>query len=184
MTDPGALVTRFDIESGELRGSQLSLYATCLVHRGNAFLETVPLAALAAVRVEFVRDTRRIGWGLAWLFFALIVFAIAAPLGAVAGTAAQEISAQHATGGSGVAAALLALFRFVEALARALPFAAAVAAVGGALLCALGWIGATTLSVAFAGGERAFRVRGHNALLLAFSERVSEQIMAQTLSRR
>jgi hypothetical protein len=178
MSEPGAPLTRFDIASGELRGSQLSLYATCLVHRGGAHLETMPLAMLAAVRVEFLRDQRRLGWGVGWLLIALVLIGLAAPLGALAHAAVQELSAQPGGGGGGVAAALLAFFRFLEALARALPLAAAVAAAGGAALCALGWIGGTTLTVAFAGGERAFRVRGRNTLLLDFSERLSEQIMA------
>jgi hypothetical protein len=109
---------------------------------------------------------------------ALVVFAVAGPLGAFAGSAAQEMTAQHASGGTGVAAALLAFFRFIEVLAKMLPYLAVAVALGGVALCALGWIGTTTLTVSFAGGERAYPMRGRNPLLLDFSERLSEQLMA------
>jgi hypothetical protein len=173
-----APLTHFEFPGGELRGSDLALHPASLVHRGASSLETLPLATMSSVRVAFERDARRLGWGAGWLVVALVLFAVAAPLAALATAAGQELAAQHAAGTGGVAGALLGFFRFVEALAAALPFAAALAAAAGAALCALGWIGTTTLAVTFAGGERAWVVRGRSALLLAFSERLSEQILS------
>ena len=170
MTEAGNPLTRFDIGSGELRGTQLALHAGCLVHRGASHLETLPLATIAAVRVEFDRDARRIGWGVACVIIALVLFAVSGPLGSLAGAAAHEVAAQQAF--------LLAFFRLVEGTARALPFIATATALGGALLCGLGWVGTTTLTVSFAGGERAYPVRGRNSPLLDFAERLSEQVMA------
>ena len=176
MSDPAAVLTRFDFADGEWRGSQLALHQACLVHRGPTYLETLPLAAIASVRVEFARDARRIGWGIGWLVIALVVFALSGPLAALAAAAVSELAAQNPTGG--VAGALLGFFRFIEALAGALPYAALAAALAGAALCGLGWLGATVLSLRFAGGERDFRVRGRNPMLLDFSERLSEQLLA------
>lgn len=183
MSEPAAL-TRFEFASGALRGSELSLYPLCLVHRGASYVETLPLAGLSAVRVEFQRDTRRIGWGVGWLVAALLMLAASPALAALASAASQELAAQHAAGSGGVGGALLAFFRLVQAFADVLPFLAALAAIAGAALCALGWIGATTLTVTLAGGERAFPVRGRNPLLLAFSERLSEQLLAPAQGSR
>jgi hypothetical protein len=178
MSAAGVPVTRFDIASGEWRGTQLSLHPTYLVHRGDAHLEMLPLAALASVRVSFERDGRRIRWGIALLVLALLLFAIAGPLESFTGTAVREMTVQHGGGATGVAAALLGLFRVVEGLAKLLPFLAAALALGGGALCALGWLGTTTLALTFAGGERLYVVRGKDGLLLDFSERVSEALAA------
>ncbi len=175
MSDPGPGLNRFDIASGELRGTHLTLHSGCLVHRGQARLETLPLDALSSVRVEFRRDAGRLTWGAALVIVALLVFLIAAPLADLAAGAAQQMAA----GTGSVAAALESVFNALAGLARLLPFAAALAAAGGALLCALGWMGDTTLTVSFSGGERAFAVRGRNSLLLEFSERLCEQILSR-----
>ena len=177
MSEP-APITRFEFASGELRGTDLSLYPACLVHRGAGYLETVVLANIGSVRVEFLRDRRRLGWGAAWLAIALILMAASPILAALATAATQELATQNAGVAGGVGGALVAFFRFLERFAQVLPFLAAVSALAGAALCALGWLGSTTLTVTFAGGERSFPVRGRNALLLAFSERVSEQVVA------
>lgn len=178
MSEAGTPLTRFDIGSGEWRGTQLSLHPACLVHRGDSHLEMLPLATLAAMRVSFERDGRKIRWGVALLVVALVLFALAGPLETFAGSAAREMTAQQSAGSTGVAGALLALFRFVEGLARALPLAATALALGGAALCFFGWLGTTTLALTFAGGERLFAVRGRDPLLMDFSERLSEAIAA------
>ncbi len=175
MNDPGGGLTRFDIGSGEHRGTHLTLHPGCLVHRGGSHLETLPFAALSSVRVEFRRDARRLAWGAGLLVAALVLFAVAAPLTGLAAAAAEEMAA----GSGSVAAVLASAFRALEALAHLLPFAAALAAAGGAVLCALGWVGTTTLTVCFAGGERAYPVWGRNVLLLEFSERLCEQLMSR-----
>ncbi len=178
MTEAGTPLTRFDIANGEWRGTQLSLHPAYLLHRGDSHLEMLPLAALASMRVSFARDERKIRWGIGLIVVAVVLFALAAPLESFAGSAAREMAAQQAGGGTGVAAALLALFRFFEGLAKALPLIGAALAFGGAALCFLGWLGTTTLALTFAGGERLFEVRGRDALLMDFSERLSEALAA------
>jgi hypothetical protein len=169
----GAAVARFDFTSGEARGTHLTLYVNCLVHRGEARLETLPLATMASVAVSFERDMRRLGWGVALLVIALIVYAISGPLAELASAAGGEV----AGGTNGVAGALHALFRFLEAIARLLPVPAVLLAIAGVASAAFGWLGWTTLRLAFAGGERSYPVRGRNAALLDFAESVSEKVM-------
>ena len=173
MSEAGAAITRFDFDSGALRGSSLTLYASCLVHRSDLELETLPLAAFASVRVAFERDRRMIGWGAALIVVALLMVLISGPLAAISGSAAGEV----ATGATGVAAALHGFFRFLESVASGLPVAAALAALGGAALAALGWLGSTSLTLTFAGGERVYPVRGRNTRLLDFAEAVAERLM-------
>jgi hypothetical protein len=173
MSEAGAAITRFDFDQGALRGSSLTLHASCLVHRSDFQLETVPLAALASVRVAFERNRRRIGWGAVLIVLALLMVAISAPLAAISGSAAAEV----ASGGTGVAGALHGFFRFLESLGKALPVLAALAGLGGAALVALGWLGGTSLTLIFAGGERIYAVRGRNTRLLDFAEALAERLM-------
>jgi len=176
MSDPGIPQTRFDFTNGAHRGTHLVLYPTCLVHRGDAHLETVSLAAVAAVRVSFERDPRRIGWGVALVIIALLLLLVSGPLSALAASWASEISA---AGPQGVARGLLALFHFIGAVASMLPAAGLACALAGAGLGALGWLGETTLTLALPGAERVFSTRGRDARLLDFSEALSERIMAR-----
>ena len=173
MSEAGAAIARFAFTSGPQRGSHLTLYANCLVHRGEHQLETVPLAAVASVRVSFERDPGRLAWGVAALLVAMVLFAISSPLASVADSAAQDVAGSP----SGVGAALHTLFRIVGAAARALPFLAVAGALGGAALVALGWLGVTVLSLAFAGGERTYLVRGRSTPLIDFAETVSQKLM-------
>jgi hypothetical protein len=170
---PRALA-RFDFRNGEARGSQLMLYTSCLVHRSDSHLETVPLARLSAIRVSFARDNRRLGWGIALVVVALALLAISGPLGALAHGAAQEVAA----GGAGVARALHGLFRFIEMTANLLPAASLLCALGGAALAVFGWQGSTRLTLALAGIERVYSVRGRDTLMLDFAEMLSERMMA------
>src|SRR5690606_31432277 len=100
--------------SGPLRGTHLTLYPGCLVHRGEAYLETIPLGAVTSVRVGFERDMRRIGWGAALIVAALLLIALASPLGTFASGAAAEMAE---AGSQGVARGLHGLFRFLGAVA-------------------------------------------------------------------
>ena len=179
MSDAGGIITRFDFPSGALdlaalRGSHLVLHGHYLVHRGAARLETLPLATIASVRVNFERNARRMVWGGALVIIALLVLAASGPMAQLAGGAAQEMAA---AGGHGVARALHGFFRVVEAIANMLPLAALAAAVGGAALAVLGWMGSTTLSLVFAGTERSYTARGRNTRLLDFAEAVSERLI-------
>jgi hypothetical protein len=173
MSDVGAAVARFDFTNGPMRRTYLTLYAACLVHRGDAHLETLPLATVASVRVAFERDARRLGWGIALVVLALLMFAVSGPLAGLAGAAASEV----ASGTSGVAVALGTLFRIVEAVARVLPPLGILAALGGAALAVMGWYGTTTFTLIFAGGERVFPSRGRTTMLLDFAESVSEKLL-------
>ena len=175
MNDESQLaLTRFDFTSGSDRGSQLMLYPRCLVHRSASQLETVPLARVAAIKVSFKRDARRLGWGIAALIVALLLLAISAPLGSLAHGAAQEMAAS----GQGVARALYGMFRFVELIAALLPAIALAGAIGGAMLAVLGWRGSTTLTLTLSGAERSYSVRGRDARLLDFAEMAAERLMS------
>lgn len=174
-SDAGPAVARFDFTSGALRGSHFTLYGNCLIHRGETQTETVPLAAIAALRVGYQRDARKLGWGVSLVIIALLVFLISGPLIAAADGAAADMAT---VGASGVARALQAVFGFLAAVAALLPLAALLCAIGGIALGVLGWTGKTTLVLDFAGSERAYGVLGRNPALLDFSEALSERLMA------
>ena len=167
-------ITRFDFASGAQRGSHFTLFATCLVHRGDQLLETLPLAGIASLRVSYERDPRQLGWGASLLVIALLVFAVSGPLASFAASAAAEM----ASAGGGVAKALQDLFRFLGVLASLLPFVAFACAAGGIALAAFGWLGRTTLTIDLSGSQRLYSVRGRDAALLDFSEAVSERLMS------
>jgi hypothetical protein len=174
-TDAGPAITRYDFTGGALRGTHFTLYATCLIHRGDNHLESLPLAAIASLRVAYERDGRRLGWGVALLVVALVLFAVSGPLAGLAGEAATEMAAQ---GGQGMARALYGVFRFMLAVANALPFAGAAIALGGIALGVFGWLGSTTLVLDLAGSQRIYPVRGRNPGLLDFSEAICERLMS------
>jgi hypothetical protein len=173
MSEAGAAITRFDFSSGLERGSSMTLYANCLVHRSDFFLETLPLASLASVRVAFARNVHWMVWGGVLLFVALVLLAVWGPLAILAETAAGEV----ALNATGVAAALATFFRILEAFARALPWLAALLILGGGALGVFGWLGGTFLTVTFAGGERLYTVRGRNTRLLDFAEAIAQRLM-------
>lgn len=168
-----APLARFEFTSGLERGSHLALYPRVLVHRSEQHLETLSLAALASVRVAFARDARKLRWGIILVIVALVLLAVAGPLGAFGAQAAADM----ASGGmQGVARALYSLFRFVEGLASIMPALALACALGGAALAIYGWRGTTVLTLSLAGAERAYWVRGRDTLLLDFAEMVSERL--------
>lgn len=174
MSETGPALTRFAFERGELRGTHLTLFATCLVHRSDNHLETLPLGGVTAVRVSFERDTRKLGWGVGLVLAALLMLAIAGPISTFAGGAAGDMAS---AGTQGVPRALYGFFRAVEALGSLLPVAALGCVIGGAALGTFGWLGRTTLLVSLPGAERAYSVRGRDTLLLDFAEALSERLM-------
>lgn len=171
--DAPAPLTRFEFTSGVERGSHLALYPRCLVHRSASQLETVPLAAIASLRVAFLRDSRKLRWGVVLVVFALLLLAIAGPLGSLAAESANDMGS---AGTQGVARALYGLFHFLEGVASLMPAAALACALGGAALAVYGWRGTTTLTLGLGGAERSYRVRGRDTLLLDFAESVSERL--------
>jgi hypothetical protein len=174
MNEAGSALTRFDFTNGEQRGSHLTLFPNCLVHRGDSHLETLPLATITSVRVAYERNGSLLGWGLTLLFTAIVLLLLAAPLAGMAGAAAADLAT---VGNPGVGKALYNVFRIFEALANALPIAALAAVLGGGALAGFGWLGNTILTLTFAGAERVFTVRGRNTRLLDFSEAVAERLM-------
>jgi hypothetical protein len=174
MNEAGPAITRFAFASGVLRGTHLTLYPTCLVHRSDTHLETLPLAGVTAVRVAFTRDTRKLGWGIALVVVALLLLAISGPIGSFASSAGAEVAA---AGAQGVGKVLQGFFRLLEALASLMPVAALACVIGGAALCALGWMGSTTLLVSLPGSERLYPARGRDSMLLEFAEALSERLM-------
>jgi hypothetical protein len=173
MSEAGAPIATYAFRSGAHRGSQITLHPACLVHRGGHATETLPLHAVASIRVGYERDPAWLTWGGVAVVVAIVLYAISSPLAAVADSAAADV----AGGGSGVAAALHTLFRVVAAAARALPFLALVGALGGIALAGLGWLGRTVLGLSFAGGEREYAVRGHDRALLEFAEAAAQKLV-------
>ena len=170
MSETGPAITRYAFTSGVLRGTYLTLHPTCLVHRGDNHLETLPLAGITALRVAFQRDTRKLGWGIALIVIALLLLAIAGPLGKFAEHRHGDGPADRTGHGRPSTASL-------EALASLMPVAALGCVIGGGALCALGWMGGTQLLVSLPGSERLYTARGRDSALLDFAEAFSERLM-------
>jgi hypothetical protein len=170
-------LAEFEINSGAQRGSRLALYANRLVHQGGDSLETVPLAQLAAVRVAFERDPRRLNWAIGLLAVALTLAAIAGPLqSAIAATAAKVGDPARR---ESLDAVLLAVFNALGGFASILPGLAAALAAAAAALLFFFWLGVTTLTLSFAAVERDYAVRGRNQALFEFSEALAGRLAAR-----
>lgn len=140
-------------------------------------METVPLAQLAAVRVAFERDIRKASWAAVLIVAALIVASISGPLREWIGVAVAKIG-ENARPES-FDAVLLGVFTFARGLVRLLPLLAGALAAGAALLLALFWLGATSLTMAFAATERSYAVRGRNHLMIDFAQIVAGQLVSR-----
>ena len=125
--------------------------------------------------MAYERNARSIGWGIALLIVALILFAISGPIAAFADAHAAEMAK---TDPNAVTRVLQGAFGFLGAVARLLPFLGVLVALGGIALGALGWVGRTTLVLDLAGSERLYAVRGRNPGLLDFSEAIGERLMS------
>jgi len=169
MNDTGAALSNFTFTNGVLRGTQLTLHASALVHRSAQALETIPLAAMTAVSVAFRRNERRLVWGVGLIVFALLFLVVAGPLGSFASSAASA--------GQQSLPIMQHIYRVLEALASLLPVLALAFVVGGAALCALGWLGSTILLVSLPGSERLYVARGRDTLLLDFAEALGQRLM-------
>ena len=175
-----APIAQLEFGAGPLRGSELVLYRTSLVHRSGVELETLQISAVAALRVAFSRDSRRFGWGIALVIGALIMLAISGPL---ASWSAHAVADLTATGSPGVGRALISFFRVLEAFATFLPVASLACALGGAFLIVRGWQGHTTLTLSFGAFERVYAARGRDSLLLDFADRLSGRMMSPERNR-
>ncbi len=168
---PESPFASFDFLSGPLHGTQLTLYPSRLLHHGVGQMESIALGAIAAVRVGYERDARRIGWGVTLILVALVLFALFRPLGAFAASAGAEVA-----DGQAVGQLLRAVMRALEALAGLMPVIAAVLLAWGGTLIAVGWQGTTLLVLTLPASERAYAVRGRNPLLTDFAELVAERV--------
>lgn len=168
---PEAPVASFDFPSGPLRGTQLTLYASRLLHHGVGHMESLALGAIAAVRVGYQRDAQRIGWGVTLVLAALLLFALFRPLGAFAASAGAEVA-----DGQAVGQLLRAVLRALEALAGLMPVAAVALLGWGGTLIVFGWQGTTMLVLTLPISERVYEVRGRNPLLSDFAELVAERV--------
>jgi hypothetical protein len=164
-------IASFEFPSGPLRGTQLSLSASRLLHLGVGHMESVALSAIASVSVGYQRDTQGIGRGATLIVVALILFALFQPLGALAARVGAEVA-----DGQAVGQLLRAVMRSLEIFASLMPvIAAALLAWGGAMVW-FGWKGATTLVLSLPATERVYQVRGMNHLLRDFSELLAERV--------
>jgi hypothetical protein len=168
---PETPVASFDFPSGPLRGTQLTLYASRLLHHGVGQMESVALGAIAAMRVGYERDAQRIGWGATLILVALVLFALFRPLGSFASSAGAAVA-----DGQAVGQLLRAAMSALEALAGLLPVIAVALLAWGGTLVAFGWQGTTLLVLTLPVSERAYAVRGRNPLLQDFAELLAERV--------
>jgi len=171
---PDNPLAEFEIRSGALRGSRLSLFSNRLVHFGADVMESVPLSQLAAVRVAFERDAAKLNWAIVLLVFALILAAVSGPL--QGGVAALAAGVKEHAGRESLDGVLLATFSALGGLARLLPWLAAVLAAAAIALLVFFWLGRTTLVLSFAAVERDYPVLGRDPLLIQFAEIVATQL--------
>jgi len=168
---PETPVASFDISSGPLRGTQLMLYASRLLHHGVGQMESLAVGAIAAVSVGYQRDTQRVGWGVTLIVVALVLFALFRPLGAFAVGVGAEVA-----DGQAVGQLLRAVMRALELFAGLMPVIAVAFLAWGGTLIAFGWQGTTTLVLTLAATERVYAVRGRNHLLADFAELLAERV--------
>jgi len=168
---PEPPVASFDFSSGPLRGTQLMLYASRLLHHGVGHMESLALGAVAAVSVGYQRDTQRIGRGVMLVLAAFVLFALFRPLGALAASAAAEVA-----DGQAVGQLLRAAMRGLEAFAGLMPVIGVALLAWGGTLIAFGWQGTTTLVLTLPAAERVYAVRGRNHLLADFAELLAERV--------
>jgi len=167
-------IATYPFLTGPLRGTQLSLFASRLLHQGAGQMESIALPAISAVRVGYERDVRRMAWGAVLVVLAVLLIAIAGPLSGAAAEAAAEINGTHS-----VAKLLRGTLLFLGALASILPAAGVASLLGGGALAAFGWIGTTTLVLSLPVVERAYPVRGQNRTLVDFAELLAERVAQQ-----
>jgi hypothetical protein len=169
-------LAQYDFRSGSLRGSSLSLDEATLMHRGGSRLETVPLKAIAAVRIAFERDMNQLGWAIMLFVVAYLVSMAAAPLAGLAESLATRVRGDGAASVQDVASIMIATFRGLGAAAHMLPTLSNLLGIVGIALLAIGLWGRTTLTLTLAAVEREYAVRGRNRRLFDFAEALCERL--------
>lgn len=170
-------LAEFEISSGALRGSRLTLYANRLVHSGTDSMETVPLAQIAAVGVAYERDPRKLNWAVVLLVAALLLALASGPLHDAITALAAGVK-EHA-GRESLDGVLIASLSALGGLVRLfVPLAVLLAGAAIALLVFFR-LGMTTLRLNYAAVERDIAVHGRNLFLIQFAEAVAEQLAAR-----
>ncbi|MGH8687918.1 MAG: hypothetical protein ACREVQ_09440 [Burkholderiales bacterium] len=164
-------IASFDFASGVLRGTQLSLFGTRLLHHGPGYMESMTLDGISAVRVAYARNLRGISWGAVLAVVALVLFLVSGPLAGLATEGASDVN-----GTGSIAHLLRATLLFLGAIASILPALGLGCLIGGVALAGFGWFGATTLALSMPGGEREFGVRGRNRMLVDFADLLAERV--------
>lgn len=164
-------IATYEFPAGPLRGTQLSLYGSRLLHHGVGQMDSISLRAIAAVRVGYERNVPRMAWGVVLALLSLVLFAVAGPLSGAAAEAAAEVSGNHS-----IAQLLRGTLLVLGAIASLLPAAGVACLLGGGALGAFGWIGTTTLVLSLPAADRAYAVRGQNRMLVDFAELLAERV--------
>jgi hypothetical protein len=164
----------YDIASGAQRGARFTLYANRLVFTGTDAMETVPLAHLAAVRVAFERDARKLHWAIGLGVAALVLALVSGPLQSWMTDLSSKVAAS--AGRESLEAVMLAVFGAVGHLARLMSPVALMLTAIAAVLLGFFWLGHTTLTLAFAATERSCAVRGRNRQLMDFADLLGERL--------
>lgn len=175
-------ITEYRFGSGEQRGSQFTLYPGRLLHEGGDVIEHMPLAHLAAVRIEFVRESGKLKWAIIFLVVAAILTTLSGPLQSIAVAAGSEV-AEHAKregAPGGVSGALQLTFRAMQRGAASLPTIALALGAWAAVLLVFFWWGRTTLTLTVGASERDYAVRGRDPMLMSFAEALSERLAELT----
>jgi len=166
-------LAEFEIGSGAQRGSRLTLYVNRLTYQGGDTMESVPLAQLAAVRVAFERDPRKLNWAIGLLLLTLVLAALSGRCKARSPRWRRESATPD---GASRLTHVVRRIQRARGIRQLLPgIAVALALVATALLVFF-WLGATVLSLAFAATERSYAVLGRNRLLIDFAHVVAEQL--------
>lgn len=173
-----APISEYRFPNGPARGSHFTLYEGRLVHDGGNVTEHMPLGQLASVRIEFLREPRKLKWAIIFLVLAALLTALSTPLQNVAYAAEREV-AEHAKRENvqgGVSSVLQMAFRGMERAAATLPtFALGFGAWALVLLAFFFW-GRTILTLTLGASEREYAVRGRDGSLMAFADVISQRL--------
>jgi len=171
-------IAAYEFRGGAFRGTTLTLFPGRLAHEGVDVVESIPIAHVASVRVEFRREARKLNWSIALFALALVLFVAAGPLQAWSAAAAAEVTeqAQRENTTAGVSGVLQSTFRTLDQFGRLLPMAGWALVACVAALLFFFWLGSTTLTLTVAAVERAYAARGRDQQLFEFAEELSVRL--------
>jgi hypothetical protein len=169
-------IAAYEFRGGAFRGTTLTLFPGRLAHEGVDVVESIPIAHVASVRVEFRREARKLNWSIALFALALVLFVAAGPLQAWSAAAAAEVTEQaqreNTTAVSGV---LQSTFRTLDQFGRLLPMAGGTLVACAAALCfSFGSAALRLRSPSPPSGQR--RSAGRDQQLFEFAEELSVRL--------